>query len=148
LLVNVAGAAAAGLHPLQLVRVYLTFPMGGLALSADNSVAGGPAALAVGCGLYLLTGAAFGVAFFALLNSPFLRETFVRRALFTTWFSVALWFVSFYLVLSWLQPLLFGRDWIVGEVPSWVAAATHLVYGWAILLLLPVVKPFAPRATP
>ena len=51
--------------------------------------------------------------------------------------------------LQKLQPLLFGRHWIVDGVPWWVAAATHLVYGWTILLLVPVARPFAPpRATP
>jgi hypothetical protein len=145
LLFNVVGAAIAGLHPLQLVRVYLTFPLGSPALLANNPVASGWVALTVGCGLYLLTGAVFGVILVALLNRRFMREAFIHRALFTTWFAVVLWFVNFKLVLSWLQPLLFDRRWIVDEVPWTVGVATHLAYCWTILLLLPLVKP---RATP
>ncbi len=51
--------------------------------------------------------------------------------------SIAVWLVNFYLILAWLQPLLFGGNWIVTEVPAWVAALTHLVFGWTMVLVYP-----------
>ena len=49
-----------------------------------------------------------------------------------------MWFVHFYLILAWLQPLLFGGNWIVEQIPWWVGAGTHLVYGWTLVLLYPL----------
>ena len=50
--------------------------------------------------------------------------------------AIAVWLVNFYGILSWLQPLLFGGNWIVERIPWWVAAATHLVFGWTMLVAL------------
>ncbi len=57
--------------------------------------------------------------------------------------SLAIWGINFYGILSWLQPLLIGGDpgnWITNPsyLPWWVAAATHLVFGWTIALLYPL----------
>ena len=52
LLFNVVGATVFGLHPLQLIRVYLTFPLGEEALSLESGLT-----LAIGCCLYIFTGA-------------------------------------------------------------------------------------------
>ena len=51
-----------------------------------------------------------------------------------------------YAILAWLQPLLFGGRWIVdpARLPWWVAAATHLVFGWTIAILYPIARPQAP----
>ncbi len=49
--------------------------------------------------------------------------------------SVGVWVVNFYGVLSWMQPLLIGGNWIVEQIPVYVAAATHLVFGWTMLLV-------------
>ncbi len=48
--------------------------------------------------------------------------------------------VSFYGILLWLQPLLFGGHWITDSalLPWWVAALTHLVYGWTMALVSPL----------
>src|SRR5689334_1876684 len=43
-------------HPLRLIQVYLTFPMGEVALRLDSGLT-----MAAGCGLYLLTGMLYGV---------------------------------------------------------------------------------------
>jgi hypothetical protein len=47
--------------------------------------------------------------------------------------------VNFYLLLSWLQPLLFGGRWIAQLIPWWVAMITHLVFGWTVAALYPAV---------
>jgi hypothetical protein len=37
-----------------------------------------------------------------------------------------------------LQPLLFGGNWIVEQIPWWVGALTHLVYGWTMVVVYPL----------
>jgi len=53
-----------------------------------------------------------------------------------------LWGVNFYGILSWLQPALFGGNWIVDPqyLPPWVAAGTHLVFGLSMALLYPLAQ--------
>ena len=46
--------------------------------------------------------------------------------------------LNYYLILSWLQPWLFGGNWIVNLVPWWVATLTHLVFGWTMALAYPL----------
>jgi hypothetical protein len=54
--------------------------------------------------------------------------------------AFGLWLFNFYAILSWLQPMLFGGHWITDPklLPPWVAAATHLVFGWSMALLYPL----------
>ena len=49
--------------------------------------------------------------------------------------GLGLWIVNFYLVLSWLQPVLLGGNWIVRLVPFWVAALTHLAFAWTMYVV-------------
>ena len=53
--------------------------------------------------------------------------------------ALVLWVVNFYLLLSWIQPLLFGGHWMVDPqfLPPWVAALTHLVFGWTMAVIYP-----------
>ncbi|NIW75636.1 MAG: hypothetical protein GWN08_10365, partial [Gemmatimonadetes bacterium] len=53
-----------GQPSMQLIRVYLTFPMGERALSASEGLA-----LSVGSGLYLITGAILGIGFHLVLRT-------------------------------------------------------------------------------
>jgi hypothetical protein len=48
------------------------------------------------------------------------------------------WTLNFYVLLSWLQPWLIGGRWVSELVPWWVAASTHLVFGWTIALVYPL----------
>jgi hypothetical protein len=131
LLFNVVGAVLAGLDsPLQLIRVYLTFPMGEKALAVNEGFA-----IAAGCGLYLCTGAALGVPIHMLLSRYFPTASVTKRLLVVTLAGLGLWLVNFYALLSWLQPALFGGNWIVREIPWWVAMLTHLVFVWTLLLV-------------
>ncbi|HZZ79528.1 MAG TPA: hypothetical protein VFE62_13485 [Gemmataceae bacterium] len=132
LLFNVVGSLIIGQFPLQLIRVYLTFPLGAEALQLESGLA-----LAIGCCLYLLTGMVFGVPFQWILSRWFDRSGFIVRFIVTTVLGLALWGVNFHGILSWMQPLLIGGSWIVDEIPWWVAMLTHLVFGWAMLLLQP-----------
>lgn len=138
LLINVVGSMFVTLpggdvqHPLRLIQVYLTFPFGAQALHM-----GKPLALTLGCCLYIATGSLLGILFHLVLTRFTAESSFGKRLLVGTLFALVVWLVNFYLVLSWLQPLLFGGRWIVDLIPPWVAAATHLVFGWTMVLLYP-----------
>lgn len=144
LLVNVIGAPVAGKSPLELIRVYLTFPLGENALKLattdkDVFVIGDGVMLAVGCCLYLGTGMLLGIPFFVTLVRLTEGKSFVYRLIAATAMSTALWIFNFYFILSWLQPLLFGGRWITDPqvIPPWVALVTHLVFGWTLAVLYP-----------
>jgi hypothetical protein len=119
-------------HPLRLIQVYLTFPLGEAALSMDHGLT-----LALGCCLYLGTGMLYGVLFQTLLAWLTERRGFGARLLVSCGLSLVVWLVNFYGILAWLQPLLFGGRWIVELVPWWVAALTHLVFGGTMALVYP-----------
>ena len=138
LLVNVIGAPLAGKSPLELIRVYLTFPLGERALAMGSDSAG--LQLALGCCLYLITGMVLGVPLYWLLVR-FCGESapLGKRLIVASLLSIGIWLISFYGVLSWLQPALFGGNWITDAsiLPPWVAAGTHLIFGWVIAILHP-----------
>jgi hypothetical protein len=138
LLLNVVGSTLVGRHPLELIRIYLTFPLGEKALSLgleDGLV------LTIGCCLYLGTGMLLGIVFqmvlarFEMNGRP---SSLGSRLYIASALALAIWAFSYYGVLSWLQPLLFGGDWIVRLVPWYIGALTHLVYGWTMALIFPL----------
>ena len=133
LLFNVVGSVLVGQHPLQLIRVYLTFPLGEAALGTESGLA-----LAIGCSLYLGTGMLLGIPFHLVLSRLVPNAPFSVRLAVVSGLALAVWLFNFYAVLSWLQPVLFGGDWIVRQIPWWVAALTHLVFGWTMLLVNPL----------
>ena len=127
LLANGLAAPLFGKRALELIRVYLTFPMGSRALQLDDA-----SVLAVGCVLYLFTGALYGIFLHLVLSVSFADASRGKRFLVATGIGLGLWFVNFYLILSWLQPVLMGGNWIVSLVPPWVGAFTHLAFAWTI----------------
>jgi hypothetical protein len=129
LLANVAGAPLFDEPALQLIRVYLTFPMGEAALVAEPGLV-----LFLGCSLYLATGALYGVAFHLLFSLYFNDASAGRKWAVGTALGLGLWVFNFYLVLSWLQPALQGDNWIVRMVPPWVGALTHLAFAWTMVV--------------
>jgi hypothetical protein len=141
LLFNVVGSLLVGKHPLELIRVYLTFPLGEEGLRAENGLT-----LAIGCCLYLGTGMLLGIPFQLVLTRFVPRASFVMRLGVVTALALAIWLINFYGILTWLQPLLFGGNWIVANIPWWVAALTHLVFGWTMLLVQPL-GTFVPYGT-
>lgn len=147
LLINVIGAPVAGKQSLELIRVYLTFPLGEQALvlagpgRTEQAVSDGMI-LAFGCCLFLFTGMLLGIPLqmaVAKLNG---QASLAKRLLIGAGMGIALWLFNFYAILSWLQPLLFGGNWIVDPeyLPPWVAAATHVVFGLAMALLYPLAQ--------
>jgi hypothetical protein len=136
LLVNVIGSAlwpaVSGLeqHPLRLIQVYLTFPLGESAMTLNSGVV-----LALGCVWYLVTGMLYGVAFALAISYFFPNAGLSVRLVVCSILALLIWAINFYLLLAWLQPLLLGGRWIADLIPWWVAALTHLVYGWTIAVL-------------
>ena len=138
LLANVVAAPLAGKDSLELIKVYLTFPMGEKALSLTSADQG--LALAVGCCLYLTTGILLGIpVYYLLVKFCGTKSTLIGRLIWGSILALAVWGILFYGILSWLQPMLFGGRWIVDPevLPPWVAIATHLVFGWTLALLYP-----------
>ena len=136
LLFNVIGSLAVGQHPLRLIQIYLTFPMGEKALSTDLDTG---VVLAVGCCLYILTGMVLAIPLHLLIARFLPNGTLAQRLAFATVAGLLLWAVNFYLILSWLQPLLFRGNWITDPalLPPWIGAATHLVFAWVVAALYP-----------
>jgi hypothetical protein len=143
LLFNVVGSTMLKQHPLELIRVYLTFPLGEAALSTSDGFT-----LAMGCMLYMGTGMALGIPIHVVLSRYFAAAGPLRRGAVATALGAGLWLASYYGVLSWLQPALFGGNWIVRLVPWWVAALTHLSFAWTVLLLDEVGTFQAPAPAP
>ena len=72
LVFNVVGATVAGKNPLELIRIYLTFPLGAQALELtgakpDVYAVGDGLILAIGCCLYLGTGMLLGIPVYMAL---------------------------------------------------------------------------------
>ena len=133
LLFNIIGSLLAGLPPLKLIQIYLTFPLGQSAYEVQDGLT-----LAIGCCLYLVTGMVLGIPFQLMLSRYPATSAWGKKFVIVTVLALGLWAFNFYVVLSWLQPLLFGGNWIVRDIPPWVAAATHLVFGWTMLLAQPL----------
>jgi hypothetical protein len=161
LLFNVVGAPLAGKSPLELIRVYLTFPLGEKALlltEGQNSYAvNDRVILAFGCCLYLGTGMLLGIPVYMALARFAAKGDLIKRLIVASVISLLIWVFMFYAILSWLQPLLVEGDpgnWITSFnpvfLPWWVAAATHLVFGWTIALLYPLgeYRPYRRLAEP
>src|SRR5262249_46782905 len=130
LLFNIVGSLLVGQHALQLIRVYLTFPLGAPALQTEGGLL-----LPIGCCLYLATGMLLGIPFQLVLSRWLAYAAFAVRFGVGRAVALAVWVVNFYGLLSWLQPLLFGSAWIVEQVTWWVGASTHVVLGWTMLLV-------------
>ena len=123
-------------HPLRIIQVYLTFPMGETALQLDSGVL-----LALGCLLYLATGMLYGMLFEWALSYLIPNAGLLGRIVFCSILGLFIWGVNFYAILIWLQPLLFEHRWIIDLIPWWVAALTHLVFGWTMALVFPLGRP-------
>jgi hypothetical protein len=136
LLFNVVGSLLVGQHPLELIRVYLTFPLGDRALEIDSGLA-----LAVGCCLYLATGMLLGIPVYLALTRWTAHSSLARRLVVASIVSLVIWLVMYYGILSWLQPAIVDmkpENMIIHRVPPWVAALTHLVFGWTLAIVYPL----------
>jgi hypothetical protein len=81
----------------------------------------------------------YGVVFTLAVSYILPRANLSVRLVACSVLSLVVWVVNFYLILSWVQPLLFGGSWIAELIPWWVATITHLVFGWTVAVLYPAV---------
>ncbi len=145
LLFNVIGSVVAGKYPLEIIRVYLTFPLGEKALPLGSQTGRSPfliddgMILALGCCLYIGTGMVLGSLFHCVIARFAESRPMSTKLIWGTTLGTVVWFVNYYLILSWLQPALFGGHWITDNnyLPWWVALATHVVFGWSMALMEP-----------
>lgn len=133
LICNIAGAFVLGVEPLRLLRIYATILEGRRALdiSRDNFFI---AAFVV----HIVTGVLFGTIF--ALGARKFCSGLDRYILAGTGYGIAIWLLSFYGILSWLQPLLYGRAFILAEIPIAVAVLTHICYGVAVAFVTYVLQ--------
>ncbi len=145
LLFNVIGSTITGRNSLEIIRVYLTFPLGEQALKLGTAEGAGYVIddgmiIALGCCLYIGTGMVLGTLFHVIISMYGESKSLTTRLTLGSVLGVVVWGVNYYLILAWLQPLLFGGRWITDNniLPWWVALATHLVFGWTMALMAPI----------
>ncbi len=139
LLFNIIGAVLTGKHPLELIRTYLTFPLGDQAFDLPPEQNG--LMLAIGCCLYLGTGMVMGIPLYLALTRWGAGKSLAAKLMIATIASLVIWVVNYYGILSWLQAEVIDMsedNLIYKRVPPWVAAATHLVFGWTMALVYPL----------
>lgn len=130
LLFSILGSLLLSLHPLLLIRVYLTLPYGERALNLTT----GPM-LALGVIIYLVIGALYGIPFHVVLGGVLRNAPGIWRGLIGSAMGIIVWLVNYYVVLIWIHPSLTGSTTIAWLVPTWLAATTHLVFAWAIVVI-------------
>lgn len=139
LLFNIVGSVLTGRHALEIIRSYLTFPLGDRAFDLPPEQNG--LMLAIGCCLYLATGMLLGIPVYLALTRWGAGKSLGTKFAIATVVSLLIWIINFYGILSWLQPEVIDmspENLIVNRVPWWVAAATHLVFGWTMVLVYPL----------
>ena len=127
---NVLGAWASGIDKLMLLRVYATIIEGPSALDPRNSSFFLSVLLT-----HLAVGSFFGALFVLAVRRIAAGAALMRTLSYGLLFGLAIWVVNFYLLLSWLQPLMSGEAYIVNGIPWWVAGLTHSCYGLTLALV-------------
>ena len=97
--------------------------------------------LAIGCCLYIGTGMVLGIPLYLALTRWGGGKSLVTKLIIASIVALAIWVINFYGILSWLQEEVIdmsAENLIVNRVPWWVAAATHLVFGWTMALVYPL----------
>jgi len=142
-LFNLVGSFIVNQDPMLILRVLGTFFIGKNALTTPDMTF-----LMLVMLTHLAVGAVAGAIFHLLLNLFFPRLAGLVLLLASAGFGILLWVVTFYGVISWLQPILVGQAYILQMMPVWVALLTHVVYGLTLGLLQPMGKfvPYIPAA--
>ena len=134
LALNVVGAYLMGEDPLALLRVYATILGGERAAESSEAVV-----LVFALGVHTITGAICGAPIHLFYSRFRVDQGILGRLLVGVVLGVVMWVVNYYLVLTWLQPLLTGEEgsYIVEHTPIWVAIANHVAFTTILLLLQP-----------
>lgn len=132
-LFNLIGSFAVNQDPMLILRVLGTFFIGARALVTDDMTF-----LMLVMLTHLAVGAVAGAIFHLGLNLFRPGLAAFKLLLVSAAFGLLLWIMSFYGVISWLQPILVGQAYILEMMPIWVAASTHVIYGLTLGLLQPM----------
>jgi hypothetical protein len=126
---DIASAKLMGFAPFMFLRYYATIREGpGALLMTSRSF------LLNAIMMHLAVGSALG-AIFVLIVSGRDIQRFKHYLAAGIAFGLFVWFINFYLLLSWIQPLINGKSYILENIPWWVAAVTHALYGITIALV-------------
>ena len=130
LFINVIGSVIFDKNPFELIRIFMTFPMGEGAFTSASDVT-----LIIGIMLYIVTGAFYGIIFEIIIAKYFKHSKRTQRVFVAIGVGLGIWIINFYGILSWLQPMLFGGNWILNMIPFWVAALTHIVFALTMVFI-------------
>ena len=97
LLFNVIGSVLTGKHPLEIIRSYLTFPLGDRVFDLPPDQNG--LMLAIGCCLYLATGMVLGIPVYLALTWWGANKSLGMKFLIASVVSLAIWIINFYGIL-------------------------------------------------
>jgi hypothetical protein len=126
---DIASAKLMGFAPFMFLRFYATLHEGPAALLMNSR-----SFLLNAILMHLAVGSALG-AIFVLIVSGRDVQKFAHYLAVGIGFGLCVWFINFYLLLSWIQPLINGKSYILENIPWWVAALTHALYGITIALV-------------
>lgn len=126
---EIVSAKLMGFAPFMVLRYYATLREGSAALLMTSRSFLLSAVL-----MHLAVGSALG-AIFVLIVSRRDIQRLTQYLVAGTAFGLCVWFVNFYLLLSWIQPLMSGKSYILENIPWWVAAVTHAFYGFTVALV-------------
>lgn len=130
---NVIGSMMVHQDPMQLIRVYGTFFVGEEALTTQDLNF-----LMLVLMSHFSVGAVGGAVYHVVMNKYFGTRSYEWKLMMGAGWGLAIWIGSFYLVISWAQPMMVGQAFILNMIPFWVAALTHVVYGVTLGLLEPI----------
>lgn len=133
LALNALGSHLLHGDPLKLMRVYGTFFAGEEALGTGQA-----AILMLSVGIHTLTGAICGAPIHVLVSRHWSGRPLVQRAALGIVLGLVMWVVNFYLLLSWLQPLVVGTGTIIEQTPPAIAAANHVAFAVLVMVLQPL----------
>jgi hypothetical protein len=130
---NVLGAWISFGDPFRLLRVYATFFGGASMLNGQQDGIAILLALILHSATGAVVGAPIHVVFSRLIAGSSLRNRIAAGVVL----GISMWLVNFYGILSWLQPMVSGGQFIIDEIPIWVAALTHISFTLTMLMLQP-----------
>jgi len=126
---DIASAKLMGFAPFMYLRYYATLREGPNALLMTSR-----SFLLNAILMHLAVGSALGAIFLLIVSGRDIQR-FARYLAAGIGFGLCVWFINFYLLLSWIQPLVNGKSYILENIPWWVAALTHALYGITIALV-------------
>jgi hypothetical protein len=126
---DIAGAKLLGFAPFMFLRYYATLREGPTALLMTSR-----SFLLNSILMHLAVGSGLGAIFLLIVSGRNIQR-FTRYLAAGIGFGLCVWFINFYLLLSWIQPLVNGKSYILENIPWWIAAVTHALYGITVALV-------------